>query len=53
MVRQGAPQALAPVFDAAREVQDFLRRSEYKFCFIGGVALQRWGQPRLTLDQGA
>ena len=50
MVRQGAPQAIKPVFDAAREVQDFLWRSGYSFCFIGGVALQRWGQPRLTLD---
>ena len=50
MVRQGAPQAIKPVFDAAREVSDFLRRSGYSFCLIGGVALQRWGQPRLTLD---
>lgn len=50
MVRRGAPEALKPVFDAAREVQDFLRRSGSEFCFIGGVALQRWGQPRITLD---
>ncbi|MFM9969142.1 MAG: hypothetical protein ACKVQK_12180 [Burkholderiales bacterium] len=50
MVRQGTPQTLAPVFGAAQEVQIFLRRSGYSFCFIGGVALQRWGQPRFTLD---
>ena len=50
MVRQGAPQAVKPVFEAAREVQDFLRSSGSEFCFIGGVALQRWGQPRFTRD---
>ena len=46
MVRQGAPEAVKPVFEAAREVQDFLRRSGGEFCFIDGVALQRWGEPR-------
>ena len=50
MVRQGAPEAVKPVFEAAREVQDFLRRSGSEFCFIGGIALQRWGQPRFTRD---
>jgi len=50
MVRQGSPEAVKPVFEAAREVQDFLRSSGSEFCFIGGVALQRWGQPRFTRD---
>lgn len=50
MVRQGSPEAVIPVFEAAREVQDFLRSSGREFCFIGGVALQRWGQPRFTRD---
>lgn len=50
MVRKSAPPALRPVFDAAREVQEFLRKSGSKFCFIGGLAVQRWGQPRLTVD---
>jgi hypothetical protein len=38
------------VFAAALEIQEFLSRAGAKFCFIGGVALQRWGQPRLTQD---
>lgn len=50
MVRKSAPKTVTPVFEAAREVQDFLRRSGSKFCFIGGIALQRWGQPRFTRD---
>jgi len=50
MVRKSAPEAVTPVFQAARQVQDFLRRSASKFCFIGGVSLQRWGQPRFTRD---
>jgi hypothetical protein len=36
------------VFAAALEIQEFLSRAGAKFCFIGGVALQRSGQPRLT-----
>lgn len=25
-------------------------QQRWRFCFIGGVALQRWGEPRLTVD---
>lgn len=31
-------------------MQAFLLRSGRKFCFIGGLALQRWGEPRFTRD---
>ncbi|MGH8634427.1 MAG: nucleotidyl transferase AbiEii/AbiGii toxin family protein [Burkholderiales bacterium] len=34
----------------AAEIQSFLRRADERFCFIGGIALQRWGEPRLTRD---
>jgi len=34
----------------AREVQDYLESRKWKFCFIGGLALQHWGEPRLTRD---
>ncbi|KAF0126454.1 MAG: hypothetical protein FD154_1105 [Elusimicrobia bacterium] len=38
------------LFEAAGELQRFLAGKRWKFCFIGGIALQRWGEPRLTLD---
>ena len=38
------------LFLLAREVQSFCRDRGWKFCFIGGLALQRWGEPRLTGD---
>lgn len=35
---------------AAVEVTEFCQRQDWKFCFIGGVAVQRWGNPRFTVD---
>lgn len=35
---------------SAVELNQFLESCGYKFCFIGGIALQRWGQPRSTRD---
>jgi hypothetical protein len=39
-----------PIFAAALEVQAFCQARGVRFCFIGGLALQRWGEPRLTQD---
>lgn len=39
-----------PIFAAALEIQDFCRAKGWRFCFIGGLAVQRWGEPRLTQD---
>ncbi len=39
-----------PIFAAALEIQDFCRRKKWRFCFIGAIAVQRWGEPRLTQD---
>lgn len=39
-----------PIFAAALELQDFCTQRTWSFCFIGGVAVQRWGEPRLTED---
>lgn len=41
---------MKPIFDAAREIQNFFDENGWQFCFIGGVALQRWAKPRLTND---
>jgi hypothetical protein len=38
------------VLSAAAEVERFCRRQKWRFCFIGGVAVQRWGAPRFTHD---
>jgi hypothetical protein len=38
------------LFAAAAELEVFLLEQGWQYCFIGGVALQRWGQPRLTND---
>jgi hypothetical protein len=39
-----------PIFAAALELQEFCGGHGWRFCFIGAVAVQRWGEPRLTLD---
>lgn len=35
---------------AAAGMEFWLRKNGWKFCFIGGVAVQRWGVPRFTQD---
>jgi len=44
---------LHPVMLAAYELQEALKDFGRPFCFIGGLALQRWGQPRYTSDADA
>ena len=38
------------VFQAAKEVSDFMSARRWGFCVIGGLAVIRWGEPRMTLD---
>lgn len=38
------------IFEAALEAQRFCETNRFVFCIIGGVALQRWGEPRMTDD---
>ncbi len=35
---------------AAREVLQWLQEADVPACLIGGLAVQRWGEPRLTQD---
>lgn len=35
---------------AALQVQKFLDKQRWKYCFIGGIAVQKWGQVRITDD---
>ena len=39
-----------PILQAADELQHFLLGRNLHFCFIGGLAVLRWGKPRITQD---
>jgi len=39
-----------PILEAAAEIDRSCTTLGLKFCFIGGLAVLRWGEPRLTRD---
>jgi len=39
-----------PIHQAALELQQYCQDREWEYCFIGGLAVQRWGEPRQTQD---
>lgn len=41
------------VIRAAAALQAVCLAEEWRFCFIGGLAVQRWGEPRETVDVDA
>jgi hypothetical protein len=41
---------LGSILTAASELGSFCTTHGWKHCFIGGLAIQRWGEPRLTMD---
>jgi len=43
-------EEITHLFPVAQKVTEFCRERGWKFCFIGGLALQRWGEPRKTID---
>lgn len=38
------------VYRAAAQLQEFCQKQNWRFCFIGGLAVQRWADPRQTED---
>lgn len=38
------------MWQSAVALQRYLDGQQFKFCFIGGIAVQRWGEPRVTED---
>lgn len=38
------------VIRAAADLQAVCEAQQWRFCFIGGLAVQRWGEPRETVD---
>lgn len=38
------------LFAAAEQVQQLCQDEDWFFCFIGGLAVQRWGEARVTRD---
>jgi Nucleotidyl transferase AbiEii toxin, Type IV TA system len=41
---------MSALIDAARDLQMVLETRGWGFCFIGGLAVLRWGEPRFTRD---
>ncbi|HXG86454.1 MAG TPA: nucleotidyl transferase AbiEii/AbiGii toxin family protein [Pyrinomonadaceae bacterium] len=41
---------MIPIVKTAFEIQNFLEKKDWRFCIIGGIALQIRGEPRLTND---
>jgi hypothetical protein len=39
-----------PIFEAALEIQHFFQKQKWRFCFIGGLTVLRWGEVRTTQD---
>jgi hypothetical protein len=49
MVSENAGEVKELAEEALR-LQRFCEEHGWKFCFIGGIAVQRWSEPRLTRD---
>ena len=43
-------ETMKSLFLLAAELERFFQERHWQYCFIGGIANQRWGQPRTTID---
>jgi len=43
-------EAMSDLFETASALQEFCDGQGWHSCFIGGIAVQRWGEPRVTRD---
>ncbi len=41
---------MLPIYEAAWEMHQYLTRKRIPYVVIGGIAVQKWGRPRLTKD---
>lgn len=41
---------MTPLLEAAAELQTVCGAHGWRYCFIGGLAVLRWGEPRETVD---
>ena len=41
---------MTALIQAAADLQAVCEANRWRFCFIGGLAVQRWGEPRETVD---
>lgn len=41
---------MSALLDGALQLQQFCEQQGWRFCIIGGLAVLRWGEPRLTQD---
>ena len=44
---------MTELLSLALNIQDVCKKNGWPFCIIGGLALQHWGEPRLTRDVDA
>lgn len=50
MVSKDGATLMTELFSLALQIQNACQDNRWPFCFIGGLAVQHWGEPRFTKD---